>query len=233
MEFVAAPVAGTHVRRGVACSDPPTPSLGLARLPQQALPGCGAKLHLSLRCVEAALGRPSECREAFVAALDAFFDQGGYTQANEPDLLVPWLYAYAGRPDRIADRVWGILDRSYAATRKGLPGNDDAGTMSAWYVFAALGLYPNAGQDVYLLGSPRFSRAELAVGGGKHLVITAQGVSPRNRYVQSLTLDGQPWDRCWLRHRDIANGGDLTFVMGPQPSSWATLATPPPSQSSP
>jgi predicted alpha-1,2-mannosidase len=172
-------------------------------------------------------------RAAFVAALDAFFNQGGHTQANEPDLLVPWLYAYAGRPDRIADRVWGILERSYAATRKGLPGNDDAGTMSAWYVFAALGLYPNAGQDVYLLGSPLFPRAELALGGGKRLVITAQGVSPRNRYVQSLTLNGQPWGRCWLRHRDLANGGALTFVMGPQPSSWATLATPPPSQSSP
>jgi putative alpha-1,2-mannosidase len=102
--------------------------------------------------------------EAFVRWLDAFFGEGGgatlrpeglYTQGNEPDLLAPFLYIHAGRPDRTQRRVRELMRREYRAGRAGLPGNDDAGTMSSWYVWNAIGLYPNAGRDFYYVGAMR------------------------------------------------------------------------------
>ncbi|MBW8881943.1 MAG: GH92 family glycosyl hydrolase, partial [Asticcacaulis sp.] len=91
-------------------------------------------------------------RDGFVAWLDRFF-VGDYDQGNEPDILAPYLYINAGRPDRTADRVRRILSDNYQPTHGGLPGNDDAGAMSAWYVWGAIGLYPNAGQPWYYIGS--------------------------------------------------------------------------------
>ncbi|MGE1135107.1 glycoside hydrolase domain-containing protein, partial [Bacillus velezensis] len=91
------------------------------------------------------------------------------------------------------DRVRAAMAANYRDARRGLPGNDDAGTMSAWYVFAAMGFYPNTGQDLYLLASPTFERISLQLGGsGKRLVIRAPGLSAANRYVQSATLNGRP-----------------------------------------
>src|SRR5438477_3145607 len=102
----------------------------------------------------------------FAAWLDRFFDEGAYNHGNEPDLLAPYLYIHAGRPDRTADRVRSLLATSYSARRGGLPGNDDAGTLSAWYVWSAIGLYPNAGQPFYYIGSPLFRRVRLDLGPG-------------------------------------------------------------------
>ncbi|RMG56626.1 MAG: glycoside hydrolase family 92 protein [Bacteroidetes bacterium] len=166
--------------------------------------------------------------EAFVAFLDQLFDEGWYNQGNEPDIMAPFLYQYAGRPDKSAERVQHLLKTEYRVARDGWPGNDDAGCMSSWYIFASLGLYPNAGQDVYLLGSPAVPEASLWLGPGRNLRIKAWGLSPENRYVKALTVNGQPWDRCWLQHGDIAEGATLVFEMGPEPSDWGTH-TPPPS----
>jgi predicted alpha-1,2-mannosidase len=172
-------------------------------------------------------------KDAFLTELDRYFDGGFHNQSNQPTLLTPWLHGYAGRPDMNVDRVRAAMAANYRDGRRGLPGNDDAGTMSAWYVFAAMGFYPNTGQDVYLLASPTFSRISLALGdSGRRLVIRAPGLSAENRYVQSATLNGRPWRQAWFRHGDIAAGAELVLQMGPKPSDWGR-DLPPPSQSKP
>jgi putative alpha-1,2-mannosidase len=139
------------------------------------------------------------------------------------------LHTYAGRPDKNVDRVRDAISKNYQLARKGLPGNDDAGTMSAWYVFAAMGFYPNAGQDVYLLASPIFPKVTLSLGNsGKSFVIKAVGLSTSNKYIQSATLNGKAWDQAWFRHKDIIDGAELVLTMSDKPSSWGSK-TPPPS----
>lgn len=169
----------------------------------------------------------------FEAFLDELFDTKHYSPSNEPDLLAPWLYTYVNRPDKNVDRVRHILSDDYTTTRAGLPGNDDAGTLSAWYVFGAMGFYPNPAQDLYLMASPIFSKVKLQLGGGKKLVITAANLSDKNIYIQSATLNGKPLRHGWFRHSDIANGGQLVLKMGPKPSKWGTHGPVPPSVSKP
>ena len=111
------------------------------------------------------------------------------------------------------------MDTEYRAAPDGLAGNDDCGTLSAWYVFAALGFYPVMATDTYLIGSPIFEQATIHLPAGD-LVITAEGAGPDNPYVQSVTLNGTALTDPWFQHEAIAGGGTLDFVMGPDPSSW-------------
>ncbi|MBC8008849.1 MAG: glycoside hydrolase family 92 protein, partial [Burkholderiales bacterium] len=168
---------------------------------------------------------------AFVAYLDELFDGGHFHLHNEPLFLVPYAYNYAGRPDRTAERVRRLVDTAFRLKPNGWPGQDDSGAMSSWYVWSALGLFPVAGQDVYLIGSPRFARGlfRLGGGGGKTFSIRAEGVSPENKYIQAATLNGRPHAQSWFHHADIIAGGELVLQMGPKPSAWATSAPPPPS----
>ena len=158
--------------------------------------------------------------QPFTAFLDQLFDTGQYNVGNEPDLLTPWSYAYVNRPDKNADRVRAILAKNYNTSRAGLPGNDDAGAMSAWYIFGSLGFYPNSGQDLYLVASPLFSKATVKLGDGEKLIVTAAGLSDKNVYVQSAKLNGQPLNRCWFRHTEISKGGTLEFQMGSEGGKW-------------
>lgn len=158
--------------------------------------------------------------DAFVEWLDAFFDEGIYSQGNEPDILAPYLYIHAGRPDRTAERVRHLLATEYGKGRDGLPGNDDAGAMSSWYVWGAIGLYPNAGQPYYYIGSPLFERIQIRLDGGALFVIEAPEGSSANKYVQSAVLNDRPLKRAWLLHSEIAAGGRLVLRMGAQPSTW-------------
>lgn len=156
---------------------------------------------------------------------------GMFQVSNEPGFLNPSLYCYINRPTKTAEIVRRVLAQHYSTRRDGLPGNDDSGSMAAWYAFHALGFFPNAGQDVYLISSPIFPKTTITLENGKKLVIKAINASPQNIYVQSLTINGQTWNRCWLRHSDIAQGGTMEFVMGPNPSAWATTGQLPPSLS--
>jgi predicted alpha-1,2-mannosidase len=174
---------------------------------------------------------------AFVLWLDAFFGratssetlrpEGLYTHGNEPDLLAPFLYTHAGRADKAQAQVRALMLREYKTGRRGLPGNDDAGTMSSWYVWNAVGLYPNAGQDFYYIGSPVFTRATIELGGARRFTIEAPGASPQNVYVQAARLDGLPLERAWLTHAEIARGGRLVLEMGDEPSQWGRANRPP------
>ena len=122
-----------------------------------------------------------------------------------------------------------MLTTRFAATPDGLPGNDDSGATSAWYVLSALGIYPvSPGDGIYQLTTPLFSRVTLresaAEGATGPFVIEVQNAGPDSIYIQSVQLDGKPVDVPELRHADIVRGGTLQLV-GPQPSTWGT-ATP-------
>jgi len=166
--------------------------------------------------------------ETFVRRLDAFFDvPGRYDVGNEPGFLAPYLYIWAGRPDKTDARVRQIIAASYHAGPKGLPGNDDSGAMSSWYAFGQIGIFPNAGQDVYLIGSPAYPQTTLHLAGSKNFVIEARNFSADNIYVTSATLNGRVLDRAWLRHPEIAAGGRLVLTMANAPGEWAQHNPPP------
>lgn len=144
--------------------------------------------------------------------------------SNEPSFLTPYSFIYAGRPDLCS--LW-VRKNAASYTRTGFPGDEDGGAMSAWYVFAALGFFPNAGQDIYLLNGPMYPKATLTMENGRQIVIEGVNAGPENIYVQSLTVNGKPWPRAWLRHGDLKEGATLRFVMGPQPSDWGRQEVPP------
>jgi len=156
----------------------------------------------------------------FVAWLDQFFAQDQYDPGNEQDMLSAWLYIHAGRPDRTQALVRRLLDNYYKAGRGGLPGNDDAGALTSWYVWAAMGLYPNAGQAYYYIASPLFTRVRINVGEGRVFTIEALRSSHVNQYIQSARLNGHPLQRAWLKHSELIAGGTLELDLGPEPSAW-------------
>ncbi len=156
----------------------------------------------------------------FVAWLDQFFAANDYDPGNEPDMLAAWLYIHAGRPDRTQAMVRQLLDKYYRPGREGLPGNDDAGAMTSWYVWAAMGLYPNAGQAYYYIGAPVFTKVRIEVGGNRFFTIEARRSSPVNRYIESAKLNGHPLDRAWLKHSELMAGGILDLEMGSRPPRW-------------
>jgi putative alpha-1,2-mannosidase len=113
--------------------------------------------------------------------------------------------------------------------RAGIPGNDDSGAMSSWLIFSTLGIFPVAGQDVYLISTPSIPEASLALGNGKQLHIIAKNLDPNglNRYVQSATLNGADLQTSWFRHAQIKDGATLVLTMGSAPSSWGKTLPPP------
>ncbi|RZK68228.1 MAG: glycoside hydrolase family 92 protein [Pedobacter sp.] len=179
--------------------------------------------------------------EKFETRLDTFFINKSkindpilndfYNVSNEPDFTTPLFYNYIGKPYKSAERVRGILRSSFKLGIEGIPGNDDSGSMSGWYVFNTLGIFPVAGTDVYLIGSPALSKSTLTMANGKQVVIIAKNASEKNIYVQSCKLNGKPYNRSWFRHADIANGASFEFVMGDKPSSWSVKGALPPSMS--
>jgi predicted alpha-1,2-mannosidase len=172
--------------------------------------------------------------ETFVRRLDAFFNvPGRYDVGNEPGFLSPYLYIWAGRPDKTDERVRAIVAASFHAGLAGLPGNDDSGAMSSWFAFGQMGIFPNAGQDVYLIGSPAFARTILHLAGGRDFIIEAKGVSAQRLYVVGATLNGRPLDRAWLHHREIAAGGRLVLTMAAAPSAWGRRNPPPSTRPAP
>src|SRR5262249_536842 len=139
-----------------------------------------------------------------------------YWQGNQPDLYAAFLFNTAGRPDLTQKWTRWILDTKYGTGPNGLDGNDDGGTLSAWYVWAPLGPYPTAGSDRYELASPTWKRAEIAVGPHK-LTIVADNYAPENIYVQKVYLNDKLLDRTWIKHAEIAPGGTLRFEMSATP----------------
>lgn len=176
---------------------------------------------------------------ATVAKLDAMFDFdntgldyshaediagliGQYIHGNEPSHHSAYAYVYAGAPWRTQARLKQIMDTQYRSTPDGLSGNDDVGQMSAWLMFTAMGFYPvTPGSGQYVIGRPFVERLALNLPNGRRFVVSTEGLSDENLYVQSVMLNGRPLARTWIGHDEIQAGGELHFVMGAEPNmSW-------------
>jgi len=184
---------------------------------------------------------------AAVTQLDRFFTYLNTSRkqpydwaGNEPALGIPWEYDYAGAPWRTQDVVRRIVTDLYAPTPNGEPGNDDVGAMSSWYVWAAIGLYPETpGTANLVLASPLFSHVRITLANGRNIDITAPGASDANRYVQSLQVSGLDAPTAcgrtayvcpWLPAAVLTSGAQLHFSLGADPNeAWgiAPAAAPP------
>jgi predicted alpha-1,2-mannosidase len=179
--------------------------------------------------------------DRFIAKLDAVFDTrvdpkefahvedisgliGYYAQGNEPSQHIAYLYDYAGAPWKAQQRLTQIMHTQYKPTPDGLPGNDDLGQMSAWYIFTALGFYPVApASNQYVIGRPFVRRAVMHLPNGNTFTITTHGFGDGHPYVGSVTLDGKPLERDYLTYAEITRGGSLHFTMQAEPNkTWAT-----------
>ena len=142
-------------------------------------------------------------REAFEAKLDSMFTEGRYWHGNEPCHQVAYLYDYIGRPEKTRNRVRHIMDTEYLDAPGGLSGNDDAGQMSAWFAFSAMGFYPVCSSiPEYALGAPLFERVTISPDGGREFVIEAVADTV-------VRLDGRVLGRPFVSHDDILDGGTL------------------------
>ena len=171
----------------------------------------------------------------FIAKLDSLFTAEGemgaeaspdisgligmYAHGNEPSHHVTYLYSYAGEPWKTAEKVRFIQDEFYTDQPEGVIGNEDCGQMSAWHVMSAMGFYQvNPSNGVYVFGSPLFPKATIHLPEGKTFEIVAQNNNKENIYIQSVTLNGQPYEKSYILYEDIMKGGNLTFVMGNTPN---------------
>ena len=176
---------------------------------------------------------------AVVQRLDTFFKQfNAGTDApyafmgNEPSIETPWEYDYAGAPYKTQQVVSEILNALYAPGSDGMPGNDDLGEMSSWYVFSALGMFPETpGTANLVLASPLFPQIILHRPGGQVIQINAAGASASVYFVQSLNVNGMPSTAPWLPASFIANGGTLDYTLSttPNPAWGADPVDAPPS----
>lgn len=165
--------------------------------------------------------------EAFLNKLDSVFTLklettqadvtgliGQYAHGNEPSHHVTYLYALAGRPERTQELIREIFDTQYSPKPNGLCGNDDCGQMSAWYMFSAMGFYPvNPVSGEYVFGAPQMPEFVLHLTDGKTFTIKAEGLSKTNKYVKSITLNGEPYTKNFISHADIMKGGTLVYQM--------------------
>ncbi|KAA8996772.1 glycoside hydrolase family 92 protein [Stenotrophomonas cyclobalanopsidis] len=179
-------------------------------------------------------------REASIARLDAFFrkpdgawavTKSGPLHAeldNEPSIAAPWLYNFLGQPWKTQETVRQAMRQIWTNTPEGMPGNDDLGQMSSWYVWSALGLYPvYPGRADLVIGSPLFTEAVITRPGAK-IVVRARGAAMDAPYVQSLQVDGKASNASWLPASFVQRGGTLDFELGSTKNEqWGAQDVPP------
>ncbi len=165
--------------------------------------------------------------EAFTNKLDSLFTVelrtqladvtgliGNYAHGNEPSHHVIYLYTLAGKPERTQELIRQIFDTQYRPAPDGLCGNDDCGQMSAWYMFSAMGFYPvNPVSGEYVFGAPQMPKFVLHLQDGKTFTVLAEGLSKEHKYVESITLNGEPYTKNYITHEDIMKGGTLVYKM--------------------
>ena len=156
----------------------------------------------------------SKGNDAVISRLDKMFDEGLYWHGNEPCHQVAYLYDVAGAPEKTQERVHHILNAEYNDTPGGLSGNDDAGQMSAWYIFSAVGFYPVCpATPYYFIGTPSFEKVTFNLENGKKFDVLADGVGENHYLIDSTMLNGKPLVGYKLSHEDIINGSTLHFKM--------------------
>lgn len=181
-------------------------------------------------------------KEAFVSKLDSLFlvnedlgdaaspDISGligqYAHGNEPGHHTVYLYSFVGQQWKTAEKVDYILSHMYSDLPDALQGNEDCGQMSSWYVFSALGFYPvNPSDGMYVFGRPIFDKVVLKLPENKVFEIRANNNSAENKYIQSIELNGQPYNKLYISHADIMAGGTLVFTMGNRPNEQFGMIT--------
>jgi predicted alpha-1,2-mannosidase len=169
----------------------------------------------------------------FEGRLDTLFntstsDRNGwsnlYNVCNEPGFLAPCLYHWIGKPEKSAACIRSLIATYFNSTVNGLPENDDSGAMSTWLVFNLMGIFPIAGQDLYLITTPHFSSIRIELENGKLFVIKANNLSSENNIVISAKLNGNRIFRSWIRHTEICNGAILELEMGKKTMSWGNVS---------
>ncbi|WP_103070610.1 GH92 family glycosyl hydrolase [Aquimarina sediminis] len=147
---------------------------------------------------------------------------GQYAHGNEPSHHIAYMFNKANAPWRTQYWVNTILKTQYNTSPNGLSGNEDCGQMSAWYIFSSLGIYPmNPASGEYQIGSPIFEKSTIKFSENTTFVIEAENVSDKNIYIQSATLNGKEFNRPYITHQELVQGGTLHFVMGDTPNkNW-------------
>jgi putative alpha-1,2-mannosidase len=166
-------------------------------------------------------GGPSE----FVRRLDYLHDHNITYIGNEPAFLTVFQYHYAGRPGLSARRSHWYIPSFFSPTPEGLPGNDDSGAMGSFLAFSMMGLFPNPGQDVYLITAPYFPSINVThPTTGRTARVRAVGFDPSYEavYVQSATLNGKDYRRSWVDHSFFTEGKELVLTLGRNESDWGT-----------
>jgi putative alpha-1,2-mannosidase len=161
-------------------------------------------------------------RKEWVVGPYSYYNQYRYNPNNEPDLHAPWMYTLIGQPWKTATVV-RAAQALFTNAPGGVTGNDDLGTMSAWYLFSAVGLYPAVpGTGELLIHTPRFEAVEMDLGEGKALRIEAKGAEGGGvQYVEGVAFDGKPNDEVWVRWDQIKGGGTMRFTLSDKPGlAW-------------
>lgn len=155
---------------------------------------------------------------------DATGNVGQFVMGNEPSMHIPYMYNLAGKPWKTQKRVRMLMDTWFRNDLMGIPGDEDGGGLSAFYVFSAMGFYPiTPGIPEYQIGSPLFSKVIIHLDNGKTFSVVAKDNSRENKYIKSAALNGKNLDRPSITHSDIVNGGELRLTMTSEPrSGWGT-----------
>jgi predicted alpha-1,2-mannosidase len=164
-------------------------------------------------------------RKEWVVGPYSYYNQFRYNPNNEPDLHSPWMYTLVGQPWKTAT-VLRAAQALFTNAPDGVTGNDDLGTMSAWYLFSAIGMFPAVpGSGQLLLHTPRFEHVEIDLGSGHRLRIEAPGADGRKlQYVQGLTVDDKEREQVWLDWQQLRAGGSIAFKLTDMPPTrgWGT-----------
>jgi predicted alpha-1,2-mannosidase len=158
-------------------------------------------------------------------------NMGQYAHGNQPIQHAIYLYNYMGQPWKTQKWVRHTMSNLYSSgieDGKGLCGDEDNGQTSAWFVFSSTGFYPVCpGTNQYIIGAPLFKQTKMKLPNGKTFTVKAPENSETNIYIQSATLNGKVFDKPFITHGEILNGGVMEFVMGPEPNkNWGTSVKP-------
>ena len=148
---------------------------------------------------------------------------GQYAHGNEPSHHMAYLYNFVNKPNKTQERVHQILTELYTNAPDGISGNEDCGQMSAWYIFSSIGFYPvTPGSNQYIIGTPLLEKATFNLENGKTFTVSTENLSESNIYIESTTLNGKPYNKSFIKHQDIINGGTLHFKMKDIATDWGT-----------
>lgn len=146
-------------------------------------------------------------------------NMGNYAHGNQPIQHMIYMYSFSGEPWKAQYWVREVMDKLYTPNPDGYCGDEDNGQTSAWYVFSALGFYPVCpGTDEYILGSPLFKSVTLNLENGNKVTIKADNNKKANRYVQSMSVNGQPYSKNYLTHETLMKGAGISYQMAPAPN---------------